>query len=142
MRNETETSKIGFQLGLRTGVKHQSGLTFSTGIHYTQIMERFQFRGSTFKQVFVENGISSYEITINMDTIPIYSDFEYTQEIIHNKDYLNQYRLFEIPLLVGYQKDYEKWAWGIQTGIFANISMQTIGTVSYTHLTLPTTPYV
>ena len=129
LRTQTESSKIGFQFGLRTGVKHRSGFNFSTGISFTQISERFKFKGSTFKRVMVENGVTAYEITINMDTIPVLGDFEYNQEIVHNTNYQNQYRLFEIPLLVGYQKDFDKWSWGLQTGIVSNISLKTIGII-------------
>lgn len=129
LRNRTESSGIGFQVGLKTGLKHRSGFNFSTGISLTQISERFKFKGSTFKRVMVENGVTAYEITINMDTIPVFGDFEYDQEIVHNTNFKNQYRLFEIPLLIGYQVDFDKWAWGIQTGVFANISMQTTGII-------------
>jgi len=61
LRNETETSKIGFQFGLKFGITHKSGLTFSSGLNYTQITERFKYQGSTFQEVFVENGIIRYE---------------------------------------------------------------------------------
>jgi len=129
LRNETESPKIGFQFGLKTGLKHKSGLTFSTGFNYTEIREQFKFQGSTFDEVFVENGIIRYEIHINMDTIPIYGDFLQIQETIHNKDYENRYRLLEIPLLIGYQKDFDDWTLGVQAGIFANLSLQTSGMI-------------
>ncbi len=92
-------------------------------------MECFQFRGATFKDVFVEDGLIGYEININLDTIPVYSDIVYTQEIIHNKDYQNHYRLFEIPLLIGYQKNLGEWSLGIHAGVYTNIALQTSGMI-------------
>jgi len=56
-------------------------------------------------------------------------NFEYTQEIVHNKDFRNSYRLFEVPVLIGYQKNFDDWSFGIQTGIFANISTQSGGLI-------------
>lgn len=128
IRNETEFSKGVIHFGMQASISHKSGLSISSGIHFTQIKEQFRYQGMKIEVDTLE-GIVAYYININGDTIPVTDNVLVNKELTFNKRYNNSYRMFEIPLLLGFLKELNDWSIGIKGGVFLNFQLKTQGLI-------------
>jgi len=107
-------------------LQHMSGWSLQSGFGMTQINERFQGTQETIDS-FNYNGITAYRIYSPQDSVAILGELVNRKITrLTKKDY-NNYRLYEIPILLGYQFSKDKWGIGIQAGINLNIRLNTKG---------------
>ncbi len=101
-----------------------------SGLEYTRIGSVFNNNTSFIATDSIE-GIK--EIIVNMvtgerDTIMGTIAQTTTTEFV--KKHYNYVHLIDIPIIVGYQWEYEPWSIGIEGGIYANISAKHTGEIS------------
>ena len=128
LRNVSERMLETSQLGLRITVEHTSGFDLTSGINYTQINERFRYNESVITQDSVP-GIQFFVRNFQNELDTIFGNVPITKTTTFNKKYYNKYRLIEVPILLGWTKKFQKVRVGAQAGIFANISMKSVGHV-------------
>ncbi len=127
LRQDTEQNLETLQLGAQFNWQHkQTGLALTSGINYTQINEKFEYRNN---QVTVDSiqGIESFYRNVNGDTIAIMGMIPQTTTATIHKRYYNNYRLIDVPVLIGYRKQFGDFSIGAQAGVFVNLTLQTSG---------------
>lgn len=125
-RNEREMEAI--QLGLRLTLRHRSGIGLTSGLNFTQINEQYRYY-STIVRVDTVPGVKYLVINLNNDTIPIYGDVPLETKTSVKKEYYNNYRLFEIPVLAGYHLRHRNFSLSAQAGVFVNVALSAKGRV-------------
>lgn len=119
---QLETTHAGLQFSMR----HQSGFDLATGIQYTRMVERFNYNQNITELDSID-GVLYYAVNPNNDTLAIMGTVPHTTITDIRKEYYNKYTMFDIPVIVGYYRENDEWAFGAQAGIFANISLKTEG---------------
>ena len=127
-RDNTEKVLESLQGGLLVRLKHESGFSLTSGINFTQITERFRFRN----QVITVDSVWGAQALVNnieggLDTI--YGEVPLEIISTYNKEYFNTYNLLEIPFILGYQKSFNRFNLGLETGVFLNLNMDTEGQI-------------
>jgi hypothetical protein len=128
LREMNERELEAFQLGLRLTLRHRSGLGLTTGLNFTQINEQYRYY-STVIQVDTVPGIKYLVINLNNDTIPIYGDVPLQTKTSLKKEYYNNYRMFEVPVLAGYHLRHRNFSLAVQAGVFVNLRLSATGRV-------------
>ncbi len=90
-RKESTTFSSAFSAGLRYTRVFGNGMSFRTGVNYSQINEKFKFAQGNIVQVV-------YVIDSNGDTTG-----SYTTTGTRYKTTYNRFRTIDIPILVGYE---------------------------------------
>ncbi len=121
LRNETESYSFAFSMGFRANAHFKGGLALRTGLIYTDIVEKLQFKDP--------NAEITKVITINIDTlydgpnqiirIDTLSIVEFGQ---HDKIGYNRYRFFDVPLILAYEIDRGRWIIHLNTGVMLNVA--------------------
>jgi hypothetical protein len=125
-RKRTERELEAYQFGLGFTLQHRSGFNFSTGLNFTQINERFQLKTSVVKVDTVYD-VKYLVINLSNDTVPIYGEVPFETKTTYQKAYYNKYRMFDVPLLVGYRHEGHDFSIGAQAGVFVNLNLATKG---------------
>ncbi len=128
LRNKTERELEAFQVGLGFTVLHRSGFGLSSGLNYTQINERFRFN-QAISSIDTVYGIKYLVVNLDNDTIPIYGDVPHEKKTTYQKEYYNKYRMFDIPVLLGYHHKGRNYSIGVQAGVFVNLSLSAQGQI-------------
>lgn len=128
IRERTEKQLETSHFGLQFNTRHRSGLEFTTGLQYTRIVELFNYNEKITRTDSII-GVAYYAINPNNDTIPVMDLIPRTTHTTILKKYYNRYTMLDIPVLVGFYKEKYGWVYGVQTGIFANISLKATGRV-------------
>lgn len=128
-RNATEKPLEAFQIGIHGNVLHRSGFEFSLGVQMTQLNEAFNYQESRMEFDTIANGLFGYYINPYGDTIPAYDQVINSKDILFSKKTINRYRMLDVPMLLGYHFQREKWSLGIQAGLIANIRLKTKGAI-------------
>lgn len=122
--NQLETSSIGLQIGLA----HQSGLELTTGINYTQINERY-----SYNEIVTETdsiyGVEKLVKNLENGFDTIWGNVPLDRITTLNKEIFNRFKMYEVPILLGYRISKGKYRIGVQAGVFANLQMKTEGRV-------------
>ncbi len=128
LRNRTERELEAYQFGLGFTLQHRSGFNLSTGLNYTQINEQFRFSEAvtTLDSVF---DIKYLVINLNDDTTAIYGNVLHEVKTTFQKEYYNKYRMFDVPILVGYRHEGHDFSVGVQAGVFFNLNLSTQGQI-------------
>jgi len=127
LREATESTLETVQIGGLIDLQHRSGFAISTGIQWSRIAEKYTIEEITTTQN-LENALISYSIDMNQDTVNrTYDDILRTSTTTTAREGFNNYRLLDIPLLIGYHIKNETWSLGFQTGILTNLSLSTKG---------------
>ena len=127
-RDRTESEMVSFNAGLQFGYIHPSGFLAKSGVQYTQINERFYLvKENVIKrqtQITIDtmyNGDGTY--TIERDTSIV--------EVIGKEELktINQFRMLDIPLILGYKIYHDRFSLEINTGIIFNIVSSSQGRI-------------
>lgn len=128
LRQRTEQSLEVLQAGLRLGLVHRSGFGLASGLQWTRIAERMEFRDEVVNQDSVY-GIMALAVNPFGDTTPIYGQVPHTTTTSINKRYYNYYQLIDLPLLAGYQQQVGKWWLGAEAGVYINLRLRSRGQI-------------
>ena len=127
LRESTEQPLEAVHLGIQGSVLHQSGFEISLGLQMTQLNEAFETSGTRIEFDTIPDGLYGFYINPNGNTLPVYDQIINSKEISFAKKTINRYRMLDIPVLLGYHFQKEKWSLGVQAGIVANLRLKTKG---------------
>ncbi len=114
---------------LLAGVEHSSGFYALAGLGYTRINERFYTSGSRTEYDSIPDGIVEIFIDSNGDSLITRGSVPVTRYITYRKRTYNQYTLFDVPVLLGYQWQQDRWSLGAEGGVFVNLALQSKGDI-------------
>ena len=127
-RRQEETLLEAMTYGIDLKYKLKSGFSFGTGGQYTQITERFNRTGTVTETDSIE-GVKIITINPNGDTTRVLGQIPVTRTIRLEKEYFNRYRLFDIPVTVGYEGGRDGWSFGVNASVLINLALQTEGQI-------------
>lgn len=108
-RKESTSISSAFSAGLRYTRVFNNGISFRTGINYSQINEKFSFvQGNIIQVVYVTNA--------NGDTTG-----SYTTTATRYKKTFNKYRSIDVPVLIGYEIGNGRLHTNINAGAIINV---------------------
>jgi hypothetical protein len=113
-----QQQQSALQFGLRLAALNRKGWSLRTGFHFTQIQESFNYVHHTaeIEQVYDPDGGFVRE-----DTIFVPSGAAVNSQ--------NEYALLDLPVILGYQKRFQRWTVSAQAGPIFNLSFQPKGTL-------------
>lgn len=121
LRKNTESYAFAYSAGLRLSAHFQGGLALRTGVVFTDIVEKLRFKDPNAEvnriiHLAIDTVKIGNDIIIKYDTLSI---VEYgTHEIVR----YNNYRFYDIPLMLGYEFDAGRWIVHINTGLMVNVA--------------------
>ena len=125
-REETESFKYAFSTGVRFSMVNQQGFTYRTGIVYSNITERFDYEG--------DGTIERHLVPV--DTVTLANgDIDILYEVIEQYpatrklQVYNQFKMIDIPIILGYEFETEKYVLSINGGAYFNILFKPKGTI-------------
>ena len=131
IRRDTESSLETNQVGLAFSIRHQSGLSLSSGLQQTTMVEKVSF-DDTITEVKDIEGVTDIIVNSNGDSTYIMGVIpETTVTVIEKRQYV-RYKLLEVPLIMGWQtrdKNNTGWTFGVEAGVVPNISLTTKGII-------------
>lgn len=127
-RRESEDALEYLHGSLLVGARHHTGWYALTGLGYTSITERFSYNTARTEQDSV-TGITEIYINAQGDSIFTEGFVERTRHITYRKRTYSTYTLLDVPLIVGYDQEKGRWSYGVEAGVFLNISLKAKGDV-------------
>ncbi len=123
LRKRTESVLEAYRAGVLLKYSFPSGLYFKGGIEIGRINEQFLFADTNEVNMVLENQLIRIIIEPNGDTTEVYGNATVTVRETKRWEVYNNWTSFNIPLLAGYQRLYNKWAYGIEGGLIFNTSL-------------------
>lgn len=120
-KDSTETNQLSFTVGMRLSKEIGEHMLFKTGLQYSQINERFDYRNENERN-------TTTVVTIRTITNPDGStttirDTSIVEQIGYRvKTTYNHYRSIDIPILLGYEYVGEGWKANLNGGAILNLS--------------------
>lgn len=111
-RELTESYRFAMSSGLRLSMLNRNGLALRTGFLYQQIAEKFDYYNGNEQHITITT-IQNQDGTVTRDT-----SIEFGERFITT---FNRFHVVDIPLQVGYEVHYGKWAYGVNAGVNFNI---------------------
>lgn len=112
-RDESETTTLGFSAAARFSAVSNFGLALRSGLHYAQINERFEYRNENEERIIITNIYGSDGQITGTDTIV---ETGARHKVTHNR-----YQLIDIPLIIGYERQFKKVGLSINGGALLNL---------------------
>lgn len=131
LRERTEQSLEVLHAGIRLGVRHRSGFGLYSGVQWTRIAERMEFKDELVQHDSVY-GIMALAVNPYGDTTALYGEVPYTTTTNINKRYYNYYQHIDVPVFVGYQQQMGSWILGAEAGVYLNLRLRSSGQVLQT----------
>ncbi|MGK0364789.1 MAG: hypothetical protein ACI85O_001847 [Saprospiraceae bacterium] len=113
LRNQTEGMRESSSLGFRASAVTKGGFAMRTGLIYSTIKEPFSQRIYTEYEEYIETRNEAGEI-LSLDTIIITE--------IQKFEFSNRYKLLDVPVILGYEIDKDKYNIGFNGGAYINIT--------------------
>lgn len=129
-RLATESMLETLHAGIYGQLTFHSNFNISLGFDFSRINEAFRFT-EVSEEFSVIQGVR-YVVTGNgMNPLGINNIGEVAQLDRTTTDYtvFNHYDLIDIPILLGYSWSKNKWTYGLQTGVIANLSFKGKGRI-------------
>ncbi|MBK8954218.1 MAG: hypothetical protein IPM34_01495 [Saprospiraceae bacterium] len=115
-RANTEKPILSYTMGLRGSVVFSNGLAFRTGLQYSNNSERFDYNYIKETQTIIKDKNGN---VISLDT-------QITE--IMDQSY-NHFRSFDIPFILGYERDLKDFILSVNGGLGFNISTRHSGKI-------------
>ena len=116
-RKETEKSWYIWNTSLNAGLFINDQMYISTGIHYEQLKEKFDF---------LRTGVTRMMTVYDPVGIPVDSSLV-TGTYINSTE--NVYSTLSLPLVVGYERKKGQWGMGFEAGVTVNYSLRATGRI-------------
>lgn len=125
--NDKSTSTLeAINFGIGFNARHKTGIGIRTGLEYLRLNEKVEFNSNSINNDSIF-GVQYFVVNLNSDTIPVMGNVPNEISTSVEKRFFNNYTFWNIPLVVSYLQVGEKWAWGAEVGLIANIRMETEG---------------
>ena len=117
-REATETPSFAYSAAVRMSVVSGFGFVMRTGLNYSQINETFNYfdpdgKIETIKNIYNDNGV-----IVGTDTIVEYGTRSTAK---------NRFQTLDLPIILGYELYYEKFAFSINAGPYLNLQFRQRG---------------
>ena len=112
-REESEKYQTAFSAGMRLSMIADNGLAFRTGINYSRINEKFTYFNGTEVITSIKEEFDNDGNLIGYDTI---TEIGERYKVTHNR-----IQMLDIPILVGYEVDLNKFSISVNGGAFLNL---------------------
>ena len=120
-RNDDESYVFAYSAGFRANAHFKGGLALRTGLIYTDIVERLRYRDEN-AQVTKVIDVTLDTIYQNGNIIYVWDTLSVTEYGNYNKIGYNRYRFYDIPVMLGYEIDRDRWVIQLNTGILFNVA--------------------
>lgn len=130
LKEDTEKGIYGQSSGLHLSGVYKKNYLFTSGIEMHNSWTQLNYKEGTFG--VIPNNIITIDATLNQVTGKVGST-QITDTVAINTQQLtnvlhhNNLRTISIPVLVGYQKNYHRWIFGIRGGVVFNFATQQSG---------------
>lgn len=119
-RKSTESYSFAFSAGFRVNAHFEGGLALRTGLIYTDIVEKLTYADPDAEvrrviTISIDTIYNPPDVIIMVDTLSI---AEYGQ---YDKVGYNNYRFYDVPLILGYEIDRGPWILSLNTGLMLNV---------------------
>lgn len=111
-RINTEQSRYNYSLGARISAVMGNGMAVRSGINYSTINERFEYVKENEVRVVITKKYGPNGEVTDLDT----TTENYTRRLLTK----NSYRTLDIPIIVGYEKQFKKLTLSANAGIYVN----------------------
>lgn len=111
-RINTEQSRYNYSVGARISAVMGNGIAVRSGINYSTINERFEYVKENEVRVVISKTYGPNGEIIGTDT----TTENYTRRLLTK----NSYRTLDIPVIVGYEKQFKKLTLSANAGIYVN----------------------
>lgn len=119
-RKKTEQFELAFTTGLRLGYQLKNGFVPKVGLFYSQINETFEYEDDEERRTTVFTQVDTI-IDAQGNVNIIFDTLDVIQEGIRYIKTYNKHRMINVPLLLGYQIDFSRWALEINAGGILNL---------------------
>jgi Outer membrane protein beta-barrel domain len=120
-KDSSESSQISYSAGFRIVKPLNDHFSIKTGLHYSQINEKFTYR--TENEVRTTTVVTVRTIIRAPGDTVIVNDTSTLQQIgFKNNTIQNRYRSIDIPVLIGYQFGNDDLRIGINAGLLVNLT--------------------
>ena len=128
LREALETPLETVSTGLTIKAKYASGVYIKSGFQYTQINERLNASdtSSLFNEVY---GLVAWQPNPYMNLNPIYDTIYNRIDTIRISTIYNRYKLYDLPINVGYEYEKGKWLVGLEAGVTFNLRLNATGQI-------------
>ena len=127
-RETSETLQLGFSGGARVSLVTPSGMILKSGLMYAQINEKFEYSTET---IVSESEMPIMDTIINGPADTTFLSGVVTVTQVENqvaKSY-NQYRMVDVPFLIGYGIEKGKFNLELNTGVLVNVLFRQRGRI-------------
>ncbi|MCI5084203.1 MAG: hypothetical protein MRY78_21055 [Saprospiraceae bacterium] len=118
-RQNTEDPSFAFSAALRVSVVSGAGFVMRSGLSYSQINEKFEYVDQSVAITTIVEITNNMGEVIGMDTIE--------QTGVRKKITHNTLRTLDLPIIMGYEMYYEKFAFSINAGPYLNLRFDQTG---------------
>lgn len=118
-RRDTERPQVSFTTGVRLSLVTDFGLALRTGLQYTQFNEKFDYTDNSEETITITNVYGPNGEIIGTDTL--------VETTMQRQIAYNNYRMVDIPLLVGYEWRRPKWTLAFNGGPLINVLFRARG---------------
>lgn len=118
-RINTEQSRYNYSIGARISAVLGNGIAVRSGINYSTINERFEYVKENEVRVVITKKYGPNGEIIGTDT----STENYTRRLLTK----NSYKTLDIPIIIGYEKQFKKLTVSANAGIYVNAHFQPKG---------------
>jgi hypothetical protein len=119
VREETELPRFMYSAALRLSAVTHSGIALRTGLNYSEINERFEHTIENEVRTIITNVYGQNGEIIGTDTTIEAS----SRRVVAN----NNYRMFDIPMLIGYEEQFKNLTLSLNGGAYVNIYFEPEG---------------
>ena len=112
-REATESALFSYSMGARISMLTKWGLALRTGINYSQVNEKFDFTQKSDETITITTIYDADGGIIGTDTVVTHTP----QRTVTS----NRYRMLDVPVLLGYEKQFRRWRVGANAGAYFNI---------------------
>jgi hypothetical protein len=112
--------------GLLVGLSHRSGLTLRTGLLTTRINE-LATQQLSFTTDTVLNGPTIVFVGADGQDSVVYGPVAVARTVTQNLRYYNRLQWVSVPLLVGYNRHFNRWMAGVEGGVHVQFSPTAAG---------------
>lgn len=131
LREESEKDLEHLQLGLSGMVKIKNKFSLRAGLEYNRLGSKFERQVSDNIIDSIPNGVREMFVNqLTNDTIFTYGLVVNTESDFIDKQTYNYYHQIDVPVLIGYHLNKNKWSIGVEAGAVFNLAFRRKGDIS------------
>ncbi len=133
LRINSESSLLGYNMGFRIGMEFRNGFVIKSGMNLSNMRNRLDFKQNNV-EILKYKVVPSDTIHGNGTVAYVFDTISYIEKGVRSIRNYNSIKSLEIPLWVGFQKEYIRWSIALNTGVSLQmLNIQTGKVIS--HLT-------